>query len=107
MALTEAETMRKRRQAGLQSVQPVNGGPAALPASAPQVPRRLFSAVTHKKLAMANSVGRLIAAAIAMVAGAVACTAEGLSWNVGVGILLVAGALFLAEYVRSQTPETK
>jgi hypothetical protein len=51
---------------------------------------------------MTNAVGRLIAAAIAMVAGAVACTASDLSINVGIAILAVATALFCAEYFRAQ-----
>ncbi len=51
---------------------------------------------------MTNAIGRLIAAAIAMVAGAVACTASGLDIRVGITILLVATALFAVEYFRMQ-----
>ena len=49
---------------------------------------------------MTNAVGRLIAAAIAMVAGAIACTTSNI--NVGIGILVVAGAIFVAEYFQAQ-----
>ena len=49
---------------------------------------------------MSNTVGRLIAAAIAMVAGAIACSTE----NVGIAILVVASALFVVEYFRTQKP---
>ena len=51
---------------------------------------------------MTNTVGRLIAVSIAMVAGAVACAASNLDINIGITILLVATALFVAEYVRAQ-----
>ena len=51
---------------------------------------------------MTNDVGRLIAASIAMVAGASACTTNNLDINVGISILVVAGAIFVAEYFRSQ-----
>lgn len=51
---------------------------------------------------MTNAVGRLIAAAIAMVAGAVACTTSNLDGDVGIAILVVASALFVAEYFRAQ-----
>jgi hypothetical protein len=51
---------------------------------------------------MTNDVGRLIAAAIAMVAGAIACTTSNLNINVDIGILVVAGAIFVAEYFRAQ-----
>jgi hypothetical protein len=53
---------------------------------------------------MTNAVGRLIATAIAMVAGAVACTASGLNINFGMAVLVVATALFVAEYFRTQSP---
>ena len=51
---------------------------------------------------MSNTSGRLIAAAIAMVAGAIACSTEYLNINVGIAILVVASALFVAEYFRAQ-----
>ncbi len=51
---------------------------------------------------MTNAVGRLIAAAIAMVAGAVACTASDLNINFGIAILVVATALFVAENFRAR-----
>ena len=55
-----------------------------------------------QELQMTNAVGRLIAAAIAMVAGAVACTTSNLDGDVGIAILVVASALFVAEYFRAQ-----
>ncbi len=51
---------------------------------------------------MSNTVGRLIAAAIAMVAGAIACSTEYLNINVGIAILVVATALFVAENFRAR-----
>ena len=51
---------------------------------------------------MTNTAGRLIAAAIAMVAGAIACSTENLDINIGIVILFVASALFVAEYFRAQ-----
>ena len=51
---------------------------------------------------MTNVQVRLLAAAIALIAGALAAGAEGLDINVGIAIIIVSGALFLAEYVRCQ-----
>ena len=51
---------------------------------------------------MTNQQARLIGTAIALLGGAVAATAENLHINVGIAVILVAGVLFLAEYVRSQ-----
>ena len=51
---------------------------------------------------MTNAIGRLIAAAMAMVAGAVSCTASNLDINVGITILVVATVLFAVEYFRVQ-----
>jgi hypothetical protein len=51
---------------------------------------------------MTNTAARLLAASIAMVAGAVACSTDNLNINVGIAILLVGTTLFLAEYLRAQ-----
>ena len=45
---------------------------------------------------------RLLAAAIAMLAGAVAASTDNLDINVGITIIFVSGVLFLVEYIRSQ-----
>lgn len=51
---------------------------------------------------MTNVQVRLLAAAIALVAGALAASTDNLDVNVGISIILVSGAIFLAEYVRCQ-----
>ena len=51
---------------------------------------------------MTNVQVRLLAAAIALVAGALAASADSLDVNVGLVIILVSGAVFVAEYVRCQ-----
>ena len=51
---------------------------------------------------MTNVQVRLLAAAIALLAGAVAASTDNLDVNVGIVIILVSGAIFLAEYVRCQ-----
>ncbi len=51
---------------------------------------------------MTNVQVRLLAAAIALVAGALAASTDNLDVNVGLTIILVSGAIFLAEYVRCQ-----
>ena len=51
---------------------------------------------------MTNSQPRLIAASIALLAGAVAAGADSLDVNFGIVIIIVSGAIFIAEYVRSQ-----
>ena len=45
---------------------------------------------------------RLLASAIAMIAGAVASSTDNLNVNVGITIILVSGVLFLVEMVGSQ-----
>ena len=50
---------------------------------------------------MTNQQARLIGTAIALVGGGVAVNAENLD-NVGITIILITGALFIAEYIRSQ-----
>jgi hypothetical protein len=49
-----------------------------------------------------NPQARLLAAPIAMLAGALAATTDNLNINVGLAIIIVSGAIFLAEYVRCQ-----
>lgn len=51
---------------------------------------------------MTNVQARLLAAAIAMLAGAVAASTDNLDVNVGLAIILVSACLFVAEYIRSQ-----
>ena len=52
--------------------------------------------------AMTNVQVRLLAAAIAMLAGVLAAGTDNLNVNVGIVIILVSGAMFVAEYVRCQ-----
>ena len=51
---------------------------------------------------MTNVQVRLLAAAIAMLAGAVAASTDNLDVNVGITIIFVSGVPFLVEYIRSQ-----
>lgn len=51
---------------------------------------------------MTNVQVRLLAAAIALVAGALAASTDNLDVNVGIAMTLVSGAMFLTEYVRAQ-----
>lgn len=51
---------------------------------------------------MTNVQVRLLASAIAMVAGALAANTGNLHVNVGITIIFVSGALFLADYIRCQ-----
>ena len=51
---------------------------------------------------MTNVQVRLLAAAIAMLAGAVAASTDNLDINVGITIIFVSGVLSLVEYIRSQ-----
>ncbi len=51
---------------------------------------------------MTNVQVRLLASAIALLAGALAASTDNLNVNVGLAIILVSGALFLAEYIRCQ-----
>ena len=51
---------------------------------------------------MTNVQVRFLGAAIALMAGALATTSDNLDVNVGIVIILVSGAIFLAEYIRCQ-----
>ena len=51
---------------------------------------------------MANLQVRLLASSFAMVAGAIAAGTDNLDVNVGIIIIVVSGALFLADYIRCQ-----
>ena len=51
---------------------------------------------------MTNVQARLLAAAIALLAGALAAGTDNLDVNVGIVMILVSGAILIAEYVRSQ-----
>ena len=49
---------------------------------------------------MTNVQVRLLAAAIALVAGALAASTDNLDVSVGIVIIILSGAIFLTEYVR-------
>ncbi len=51
---------------------------------------------------MTNVQVRMLSAAFAMIAGALASSTDNLNVNVGVVIIILSGAIFVAEYVRSQ-----
>jgi uncharacterized membrane protein len=51
---------------------------------------------------MSNMQTRLMAAAIALLAGAILCTSDQVNINVGLAILIVSAALFAVEYFRMQ-----
>ncbi len=54
---------------------------------------------------MSNVQARLLSSALAMVAGAIAAGTDNLDVNVGIVIILVSGAVLVAEYIRSyRTP---
>ncbi len=49
---------------------------------------------------MSNSHARLLASSIAILAGGVIASAARIDENLGLAIILIASAMFLAEYVR-------
>jgi hypothetical protein len=51
---------------------------------------------------MTNGQVRLLASAIAMLAGTLAASTDNLNVNLGIIIILASGAMFLVEYVRLQ-----
>ena len=51
---------------------------------------------------MTNAQVRLLSASIALLAGALAASTDNLDVKVGIVMILASGAIFLAEYVRSQ-----
>jgi hypothetical protein len=51
---------------------------------------------------MTNAQARLIASAIFVLAGGVVAGAPGVNVNLGLAIILVGSAAFIAEYLRSQ-----
>jgi hypothetical protein len=51
---------------------------------------------------MTNVQVRLLGAAIALVAGALAASTDNINVNIGITIIFVSGVLFLVEYVRCQ-----
>ncbi len=51
---------------------------------------------------MTNQQARLIGTAVAFVGGGITANAENLDINVGITAILITGALFIAEYIRSQ-----
>ena len=50
---------------------------------------------------MSNIQARLLSSSLALIAGALAASTDNLNVNVGIVIILVSGAMFVAEYVRS------
>ena len=69
----------------------------------PSTGRSRVSIETYQEVVtMTNVQVRLLAAAIALIAGALAASTDNLEVNVGIAIILVSGAMFIAEYVRSQ-----
>ena len=73
----------------------------------PKAPIRYETSVgvneTYQEVdSMTNVQVRLLAAAVALIAGTLAASTDNLNVNVGIAIILVSGALFLAEYVRCQ-----
>ncbi len=62
----------------------------------------LLSPITRLEVIhMTNIQVRLLASAIVMVAGALAASSTSLNVNLGIAIILLSGAVFIAEYVRS------
>ena len=50
---------------------------------------------------MSNVQARLLSSALGLVAGAIAAGTDNLHVNVGIAIILISGAVLIAEYVRS------
>ena len=50
---------------------------------------------------MSNVQARLLSSALALVAGAIAAGTDNLEVDVGIVIILISGAMLIAEYVRS------
>ncbi len=50
---------------------------------------------------MSNVQARLLSSALALTAGAIAASTDNLHVNVGISIILISGAILVAEYVRS------
>ena len=62
----------------------------------------LLPETSHEEITSVTNVQvRLVASAIALIAGALAASTDNLDVNVGIAIIVVSGAIFLAEYVRS------
>jgi len=53
---------------------------------------------------MTNSQTRLMASAVALLAGSILCTTDNVDINVGLAILIVSAALFVVEFFRLQKP---
>jgi hypothetical protein len=51
---------------------------------------------------MINIQVRMLSATVAMIAGALAASTDNLEVDIGIAIILVSGAMFLADYIRSQ-----
>ena len=51
---------------------------------------------------MTDSQARLLASAVGLVAGAIAASTDNINVNIGLAIIIVSGAMFVAEYVRSR-----
>jgi hypothetical protein len=68
--------------------------------------RPLYSARIDSNLRdvshMTNVQVRIIASSIALIAGAIAASTDNLEVSVGLVIILLSGAMFVSDYVRSQ-----
>ena len=51
---------------------------------------------------MTNTQARMLASAIVLVAGAIAASTDNLNVNIGIVVILISGAMFVTEYVRSR-----
>jgi hypothetical protein len=56
-----------------------------------------------EEIFMTDSQARLLASAVGLVAGALAASTDNINVNIGLVIIIVSGAMFVAEYVRSRT----
>lgn len=50
---------------------------------------------------MSNVQARLLSSSLALIAGALAASTDNLHVNIGIAIILVSGAVLVAEYIRS------
>jgi hypothetical protein len=55
-----------------------------------------------EEIFMTDSQARLLASAVGLVAGALAASTDNINVNIGLVIIIVSGAMFVAEYVRSR-----
>jgi hypothetical protein len=55
-----------------------------------------------EEIFMTDSQARLLASAVGLVAGALAASTDNINVNIGLVIIIVSGAMFVTEYVRSR-----